>query len=118
MKILIIFTLLVSSALAQDFVPQKKYYHLYNKNLDGKALDKKGYIKSYDHTAHIKPHITPEQEESMLVEAGLKEYIKDKDSLDRKIMIHRLRKYVPKKLITFYPKIPKEILLKAQRRMK
>jgi hypothetical protein len=102
----------------ENFQPVNKYFHLYDKDLNPKVLKDNGYIKSHELKESKKDSLTSIQEHNLLIKIGLKEYLKNKDSLDKKIMIHRMRKYIPKRLLSYYPDIPKEALLKAQRSLR
>ena len=116
MKILFLLFLFSFNSLAKDVSPFKKYIYLYNDKYSSKNFEKKRYqVKK---KAPQKREISSIEENQILESAGLKKYITSMDSLDKKIFIHRLRRYVPKKLSQFYPEIPKKVLKEAQGKIK
>jgi len=108
-------SLLSFTLFAKEITPVNKYATIYNKKLSDKILKKHNYkmVKRKPSTYEL----SETEERELLIRAGLEKYIEQMDSLDKKIFIHRLQHYIPRKLIEYYPEIPANKLREAQKKM-
>jgi hypothetical protein len=115
--LLLILNTFITVAHSNSTLKVKKIIHIVDDKHNPKPFKKKNYIelKTRPTYSHITQEDNTEQEDNaILKKVGLTSYIKEMDSLDRKILLHRLSNYVPRKLISLYPKIPRTLLLHAQ----